>query len=70
MPKMKTHKSGLKRFRITATGKLIRNQAGRSHLNKHKTSKRKRRLDRLVTVHPTNVAKIKLEIPYMKYAHR
>jgi len=41
---MKTHKASKKRFRVTATGKLKRSQAGKKHLNSHKTGKRKRHL--------------------------
>jgi large subunit ribosomal protein L35 len=48
MPKMKTHKASKKRFRVTANGKLVRNQAGKKHLNSHKTGKRKRQLRRKV----------------------
>jgi large subunit ribosomal protein L35 len=44
MPKMKTHKGSTKRFRVTANGKLKRRQAGKKHLNSHKTGKRKRHL--------------------------
>jgi large subunit ribosomal protein L35 len=44
MPKMKTHKASKKRFRVTASGKLKRVQAGKKHLNSHKTGKRKRHL--------------------------
>ncbi len=44
MPKMKTHKASKKRFRVTASGKLKRAQAGKKHLNSHKTGKAKRHL--------------------------
>jgi large subunit ribosomal protein L35 len=44
MPRLKTHKASVKRFRISATGKLKRSQAGKKHLNSHKTGKRKRQL--------------------------
>jgi large subunit ribosomal protein L35 len=44
MPKMKTHKASKKRFRITASGKLKRAQAGHKHLQGPKPSKRKRQL--------------------------
>ncbi len=44
MPKMKTHKASKKRFRVSANGKLKRSQAGKKHLNSHKTGKRKRHL--------------------------
>jgi large subunit ribosomal protein L35 len=49
MPKMKTHKGARKRFRVSATGKLLRKQAGKRHLNSHKTGNRKRNLRRTVT---------------------
>ena len=44
MPKMKTHSGAKKRFRITANGKIMHAQAGKAHLNEHKSSKRTRRL--------------------------
>jgi large subunit ribosomal protein L35 len=44
VPKQKTHKASRKRFKITGTGKLKRSQAGKKHLNSHKTGKRKRHL--------------------------
>jgi len=44
MPKMKTHKASKKRFRVTATGKIKRQQAGKRHLNSHKSGARKRHL--------------------------
>lgn len=44
MTKMKTHKASRKRFKVTAGGKLKRSQAGKKHLNSHKTGKRKRQL--------------------------
>lgn len=44
MPKMKTHKGSRKRFKVSATGKLIRAQAGKKHLNSPKAAKRKRQL--------------------------
>ena len=44
MPKLKTHKAAKKRFRITGTGKVLRKQAGKRHLQSHKSGKRKRRL--------------------------
>lgn len=67
MPKMKTHKSSAKRYKATGTGKLVRAQAFRGHLNVTKSSKRKRRLDTDVVVHPSNLDKLRLELPYIKY---
>ena len=44
MPKMKTNTGAKKRFKVTGTGKLVHRQAGKSHLNEHKSSRRTRRL--------------------------
>ncbi len=49
MPKMKTHKGAAKRFSLTATGKVKRNKAGKSHILTKKSSKRKRNLRRSTT---------------------
>ena len=57
MPKMKTHKASRKRFKITATGKLLRYQAGKKHLNSHKTRKRKRQLRGSVLITGRTAAK-------------
>jgi large subunit ribosomal protein L35 len=46
MPKMKTHRGAAKRFRTTATGKIRRRKAYKSHLLESKSSRRKRRLGR------------------------
>jgi large subunit ribosomal protein L35 len=46
MPKQKTHRGAAKRFKVTGTGKIRRRKANRSHLNEHKSSRRKRRLAR------------------------
>jgi len=56
VPKMKTHKSIRKRFRVTGTGKLKRRQAGKKHLLSHKTGKRKRQL-RLPITETTKIAR-------------
>ena len=42
MPKMKTHSGAKKRFRLTGTGKVMREQAGGRHLLEHKSSKKMR----------------------------
>ncbi|WP_206795919.1 50S ribosomal protein L35 [Amycolatopsis sp. MtRt-6] len=45
MPKMKTHSGASKRIRITGTGKLRREKAGRRHLMEKKSSRVARRLE-------------------------
>ena len=44
MPKNKTHSGAKKRIRVTGSGKLMRQRAGKRHLNEHKPTKRTRRL--------------------------
>ena len=44
MPKMKTHKSTKKRFRLTAKGKVKHRGAGTSHLAARISPKRRRNL--------------------------
>ena len=42
MPKMKTHRGSAKRFRVTGTGKIVREKAYKSHILTKKSPKRKR----------------------------
>ncbi len=44
MPTMKTKKAATKRMKMSATGKVMRTQAGKSHLNGYKPRGRKRNL--------------------------
>lgn len=64
MPKMKTNKSAAKRFKVTATGKLKRRRANKSHLNEEKPSKRKRRLRKPSVVGKEDYKRIKRLLPY------
>jgi large subunit ribosomal protein L35 len=50
MPKMKTHKGAKKRFSITASGKVRRLKAFKSHILTKKSAKRKRNLRRPTTI--------------------
>jgi large subunit ribosomal protein L35 len=44
MPKMKTHSGASKRFKITGSGKVLFQRAGKRHLLERKPSKLTRRL--------------------------
>ena len=44
MPSMKTKKSATKRMKMSATGKVLRTQGGKAHLNGYKPRGRKRNL--------------------------
>jgi large subunit ribosomal protein L35 len=59
MPKNKTHSGAKKRFRITGSGKVMREQAGRRHLFEGKPSTRTRRLSLDVETAPADVKKVK-----------
>ncbi|MFD2841238.1 50S ribosomal protein L35 [Populibacterium corticicola] len=59
MPKNKTHSGAKKRFRITGSGKVMREQANKRHLLEHKSSTRTRRLSADLEVSPADVKKVK-----------
>ncbi|MDO5746411.1 MAG: 50S ribosomal protein L35 [Actinomycetaceae bacterium] len=59
MPKMKTHSGAKKRFRVTGSGKLMREQAGKRHLLEHKSSRKTRRLSKDQVVSPHNAKQVK-----------
>ncbi|MHB1235607.1 MAG: 50S ribosomal protein L35 [Microbacteriaceae bacterium] len=45
MPKQKTHSGSKKRFTVTGTGKIMKQQAGMRHNLESKSGQRKRRLN-------------------------
>ena len=59
MPKMKSNRSAVKRFRLTGTGKVRRNQAFARHMLTKKTRKRKRSLRHTVLVSAADTRRIK-----------
>jgi len=46
MPKMKTHSGAKKTFRLTGTGKVMHERAGKRHLLEHKSSRLTRRMSK------------------------
>lgn len=59
MPKMKTVSSAKKRFTLTATGKIKRKHAFKSHILTKKTIKQKRNLTHTTTVDAHNLAAVR-----------
>ncbi|GGC70107.1 50S ribosomal protein L35 [Hoyosella rhizosphaerae] len=59
MPKNKTHSGAKKRFKVTGSGKLLREQANRRHLLVHKSSDRTRRLEGTTEVAKADVPRMK-----------
>jgi large subunit ribosomal protein L35 len=57
VPKLKTHKATAKRFKITATGKVMRTHIGKSHLRRRKPKRIRRTFDRRIEVESFERAK-------------
>ena len=62
--KRKTHRGAAKRFKVTSTGKVLRGHSGKRHLLGTKKPARQRRLGKLIEVHPSDVANVRLMLPY------
>jgi large subunit ribosomal protein L35 len=65
MPKMKTRSAAAKRFKVTASGKVMRKRGNQSHLKecKHQKTKLKARTG-MFPVHSTDLKKIAKMLPY------
>jgi len=63
MPKMKTHRGAAKRFKKTATGKIMRACSNKQHILTKKASKRKRRLRKGALVSRADVKRVKQLVP-------
>jgi large subunit ribosomal protein L35 len=62
--KLKTHRGAAKRFKMTATGKLLRMHSGKRHLLGTKAAKRMRKLKKLTQVHAADLPKTRQMLPY------
>jgi large subunit ribosomal protein L35 len=62
--KLKTHRGSRKRFKITATGKILRMHSGKRHLLGTKKPKRMRKLKKLTLVNKADVARVMQMLPY------
>ncbi len=65
MPKMKSHSGAAKRFTRSASGKFKRGQSHRSHILTKKSTKRKRQLRGMLTVHHSDQKAIARMVPYI-----
>ena len=61
---IKTKKAVAKRFKITATGKVLRPRAGKRHLLQGKKPARRRRLGTSIVVDPTDAYRILQNLPF------
>lgn len=58
MPKNKTHSGTKKRFKVTGSGKLMKERANKRHLLEHKSSRRTRRLSVDQVLSPADAKKV------------
>lgn len=65
MPKMKTHRGAAKRFKMSASGKIVRSKAFSSHILTKKTTKRKRNLRKGAVVDASNAPNVRKLLPYL-----
>ena len=63
MPKMKTKSSAKKRFRVRPGGTVKRGHAFKRHILTKKTTKNKRQLRGITSVHETNMGSISQMLP-------
>ncbi len=60
MPKMKSDSGAKKRFKITASGKIKRHKAYKSHILTSKSRKRKRKLRQATLVAKSDEKRVKM----------
>jgi large subunit ribosomal protein L35 len=63
---IKTRKAVAKRFKITATGKVLRSHSGKRHLLQGKSPKRRRNLGSSTLLDESDMDRIKLNLPFSR----
>ncbi len=63
MPKLKTHRGAAKRFRTTASGKIVRSKSNKQHILTSKTTKRKRSLRQRTEVSSADARRVQRMLP-------
>ncbi|HLS90870.1 MAG TPA: 50S ribosomal protein L35 [Limnochordia bacterium] len=64
MPKLKTHKSSAKRFKITASGRVLALKSNRRHNLEKKSPNRKRRLRKYTELSYADSKRVHKLLPY------
>ena len=64
MPKMKTKKAASKRLKVRKSGSVKRGHATKRHILTKRTTKNKRQLRGVVTIHDSDVGRAKAMLPY------
>ena len=61
--KLKTHKGAKRRFKITATGKIMHAKGMKSHLRRKKAPGVKRQFDRMLVMNDASVPRVRRMLP-------
>ncbi|MCA9832777.1 MAG: 50S ribosomal protein L35 [Thermomicrobiales bacterium] len=61
--KLKTHKGAARRFKITASGKIMHAKGMKSHLRRKKAPRVKRQFDRMQEMNDATVKRVKRMLP-------
>jgi large subunit ribosomal protein L35 len=61
--KLKTHKGAKRRFKITATGKVMHAKGMKSHLRRKKAPRVKRQFDRMLVMDDATTPRVKRLLP-------
>lgn len=64
MPKLKTRKAALKRYKVTKNQNFLYHHAFKGHLLMKKSNRQKRKLSQVMDVHTGDKKAIKLMLPY------
>lgn len=64
MPKLKTRKAAIKRYKITGSNNFLRRHAFKGHLLMKKSKRQKRKLSQIIGVNRNDIKSIKLMLPY------
>ncbi len=62
--KLKTHKGAKKRFKVTATGKIMRTKGMKSHFRRRKAPRVKRAFDRMLPLDSADRQRVERLLPY------
>lgn len=62
--KQKTHKGAQRRFKITATGKILRTKGMKSHNRRKKAPRVKRMFDRMLPLDSADTKQVKRLLPH------
>lgn len=62
--KLKTHKGAKRRFKVTATGKIMHAKGMKSHNRRKKAPRTKRQFDRMLRLDKSMEQKVQRLIPY------